>query len=975
MKLVGNLVGVFFFAAITACIGQINVRKVSEELIFHDPPFAQCHASTIEQVSPTKLMSAVFGGTREGNDDVSIWLSTKEDGEEWSEPVEIANGKINDTLRYPTWNPVLFKTNKGKLFLFYKAGPSPRKWWGMVRTSTNNGKTWSRAERLPDGILGPIKDKPVQLADGTILSPSSTETEESWKVHLEKSTDQGETWAIIPIDPKTEFDVIQPTLLIHPDNKLQILARSKNNAIVEAYSDDHGDSWGKLTKTDLPNPNSGIDAVTLKNGWHLLVYNPTVKGKDDRAKLNVAVSKDGTIWSDALVLENENEGEFSYPAVIQTNDGKVHITYTYNRVNAKHVVLTVEEEVASEDFTLVAYNNPDLKVDLGVGLWAWPLPMDFDEDGDMDLVVSCPDTPFNGLYFFENEGETYEGITSFKPPVKIGPSAKNIQISYVNGEARVMGPGVEFQNFRSAKLNAPASIFDAKILEERHEKIRFSQWKYVDYENDGDLDIIVGMDEWGEYGWDNAFDKKGNWTNGPLHGYVYLLENVDGKYVEKGKLQAAGKPLDVYGAPSPNMYDFDGDGDLDIICGEFLDKLTWFENIGSREQPEYAKGRILKNTEGIIKMDLEMIIPVGVDWDNDGDMDLVIGDEDGRVALAENTGEVQNHMPVFKSPVYFKQQADNVKFGALVTPYSVDWDNDGDEDLICGNSAGYIGFIENLDGGNPPRWDQPKRLKAEGDVIRIMAGDSGSIQGPAESKWGYTTLSVSDWDGDGLRDIIVNSIWGKVEWYKNVGSKNNPQLTKAQPIKVQWEQQPPKPEWNWWNPESDHLATQWRTTPVTVDWNKDGLMDLIMLDHEGYLVFFERFKKGDELMLHPGKRIFYGVNGSGFDGKHGVKDSTAGVLRLNVNPYGGSGRRKLCVTDWDGDGDIDILVNSLNVSWMENLGVEDGRVKFRNRGALTERKLAGHTTSPTTVDWNKDGKPELLVGAEDGHLYYLNNEY
>ncbi len=631
------------------------------------------------------------------------------------------------------------------------------------------------------------------------------------------------------------------------------------------------------------------------------------------------------------------------------------------------------EAEAPADFTLVTYNNPGLKVDLGVGLWAWPLPMDFDEDGDMDLVVSCPDTPFNGLYFFENTGETHEGITSFKAPVKIGPSVKNIQLSYVKGEARVMGPGVEFQDFSSAILNAPDSIFNAKTLEERHEKIRFSQWKYVDYENDGDLDIIVGIDEWGAYGWDNAFDQEGNWTNGPLHGYVYLLENVKGKYVEKGKLQAAGKPLDVYGAPSPNMYDFDGDGDLDIICGEFLDKLTWFENVGSRERPEYAEGKILKNAEGVIKMDLEMIIPVGVDWEGDGDMDLVIGDEDGRVALVENTGEVKDHMPVFASPKYFKQQAQNVKFGALVTPYSVDWDQDGDEDLICGNSAGYIGFIENLDGGNPPRWDQPKLLKAEGEVIRIMAGDSGSIQGPAESKWGYTTLSVNDWDGDGLQDIIVNSIWGSVEWYKNVGSKQNPELSQAQTIKVQWEQQPPKPEWNWWDPKSDQLATQWRTTPATTDWNQDGLMDLVMLDQEGYLVFFERFKQGQALLLHPGKRIFYGVNASGFDAKHGVKDSTAGVLRLNVNPYGGSGRRKLCITDWDGDGDMDVLVNSLNISLMENLGVEEGMVQFSNKGTLAERKLAGHTTSPTTVDWNKDGKPELLVGAEDGHLYYLNN--
>jgi predicted neuraminidase len=179
----------------------------------------------------------------------------------------------------------------------------------------------------------------IQLANGTILSPSSTEMNGNWKVHIEKSTDLGKTWQVIPVDPQTEFNVIQPSILIHPDNTLQMLCRSKGNSINQAYSNNNGDSWGIITKTNLPNPNSGIDAITLKNGWHLLVYNPTVEGKNGRAKLNVAVSKDGSKWTDTVILENEEQGEYSYPAVIQAEDGKVHITYTYNRVNIKHVVL------------------------------------------------------------------------------------------------------------------------------------------------------------------------------------------------------------------------------------------------------------------------------------------------------------------------------------------------------------------------------------------------------------------------------------------------------------------------------------------------------------------------------------------------------------------------------------------------------------------------------------------------------------
>jgi predicted neuraminidase len=327
-----------FFPAIT-CLGQITLKKVSEELVFKSPPFTQCHASTIVEITPGKYMVAAFGGTAEGNKDVCIWSSISENGK-WNEPSKMADGIINDTLRYPCWNPVLFRTREGKLFLWYKTGPSPRIWWGMVRTSTDAGRTWTSPERLPPGILGPIKNKPVQLPDGSILSGSSVETSQSWKVHLEKSVDSGRTWKVIPVDTGTKFYVIQPTILLHPDNKLQILCRSKNNAIVQAFSTDNGITWGTLTRTELPNPNSGIDAVTLKDGWFILAYNPTIQGnEEDRAKLNVAVSKDGIKWKDELILENESKGEFSYPAVIQTSDGKINIIYTYNRANIKHVVL------------------------------------------------------------------------------------------------------------------------------------------------------------------------------------------------------------------------------------------------------------------------------------------------------------------------------------------------------------------------------------------------------------------------------------------------------------------------------------------------------------------------------------------------------------------------------------------------------------------------------------------------------------
>ena len=182
-----------------------------------------------------------------------------------------------------------------------------------------------------------------------------------------------------------------------------------------------------------------------------------------------------------------------------------------------------------------------------------------------------------------------------------------------------------------------------------------------------------------------------------------------------------------------------------------------------------------------------------------------------------------------------------------------DFDGDGDQDIVTGNTAGYIGFIENLGGGASPKWARPAYLEADGKVIRIEAGPNGSIQGPCEAKWGYTTLSVADWDHDGLPDIVANSIWGKVVWYRNVGTRKRPKLAAAQPVTVAWKGKPPRPAWNWWEPNGNELATQWRTTPVAIDWNRDGLHDLVMLDHEGYLAFFER-REGCLLYTSPSPR-------------------------------------------------------------------------------------------------------------------------
>lgn len=605
------------------------------------------------------------------------------------------------------------------------------------------------------------------------------------------------------------------------------------------------------------------------------------------------------------------------------------------------------------------YNYPGLTVDLGVGLWAVPFPMDWDNDGDNDLLVSTADVPSKGMYLFENDGS---GV--FLPGKRLDTAKHNLTISYVGGKEILCEPGKQYDDFRKELFSNPKPI----PFEKKFYSGRTNQWKFADYDGDGISDLLIGVSDWRDYGWDDAFDANGNWTHGAIHGYAYWIKNNGSddapKYGEAKQIQIGGKPLEVYGCPSPNLVDWDKDGDMDLICGEFMDKITFFENTGDRQHPVYAAGKHLTANGAVIKMELQMLQVVVFDWDQDTDSDIIVGQEDGRVAWIENTGADANGLPRLKPPVFFKQQADKVKCGALTTPCSIDWDGDGDQDLICGNTAGFIEWIENLDGKPQPKWAAPKRLTANGEAVRIMAGANLSIQGPAEAKWGYSVPYAADWDMDGLPDIVMNTIVGKIIWYRNLGTKTHTALAPGQAIEVEWQGAPPKPAWNWWDPKGKELAVQWRTRPNIFDLNDDGLNDLILIDHEGYLSFFERSKRGNQLVALPGKRIFF--------------DEKNAPLRLNNGAAGKSGRRKIDLVDWDNDGDLDILINSpntsptqtRNISYYENASSNRQKFNFHYRGDITPNRLEGHTTSPTHVDWNRDGVPDLLVGAEDGFFYY-----
>ncbi len=377
-----------FLLIITALLGSCtkqNYKKISlaektwkegvlvEEFINQDPPYKSCHAATIVEATNGDLISAWFGGSHERNPDVGIWVSKRKNGI-WTKGVEVANGIQNDSLRYPTWNPVLYQIPDGELLLFYKVGPHPSSWWGMLTRSYDSGESWSTPEKLPDGFLGPIKNKPVLLSNGNLLLPSSTEGN-GWNLRMESTPDFGKTWKLGDTLPKGIDDIhaIQPSVLVHKNGRLQQLGRTRNRQLFSTWSDDNGATWSDLTLLNMPNNSSGTDALTMKNGEHVLVYNHVwpVAGtsKSYRSPLNIAVSKDGIDWNAALVLEDSQISQYSYPSIIQGKDGMLHVVYTWRRQKIKYVKIDPAKLVSFPIKNGVWPGSTRKRYNIGVSDW------------------------------------------------------------------------------------------------------------------------------------------------------------------------------------------------------------------------------------------------------------------------------------------------------------------------------------------------------------------------------------------------------------------------------------------------------------------------------------------------------------------------------------------------------------------------------------------------------------------------------
>ncbi len=343
MKLYYAIIPVFFLfnsqIAFSAGIGEDDWKEgvLVDEFVYTSAPFPSVHAATITE-TPSGLLTAFFGGEYEGHKDVSIYISRQQHGR-WSEPLKVVEG-ITAEERKACYNPVLFCYPDGEILLFYKIGKNVQDWTGYLIRSKDDGNTWSKPEALPDGFLGPIKNKP-ELIGGKLICPSSTENN-GWQVHFEITEDRGKTWRKTAQINSKPWNIIQPSILRLKDGRLQVVCRSQNEQLISSFSSDEGETWSDPVALYLPNNNSGTDAVTLRDQRHLLVYNH-VKTKQSayvdkaRTPLHVAVSEDGITWKAALILEDSSIGEYSYPSVIQGKDGTVHIVYTWRRQTIKYV--------------------------------------------------------------------------------------------------------------------------------------------------------------------------------------------------------------------------------------------------------------------------------------------------------------------------------------------------------------------------------------------------------------------------------------------------------------------------------------------------------------------------------------------------------------------------------------------------------------------------------------------------------------
>ena len=595
---------------------------------------------------------------------------------------------------------------------------------------------------------------------------------------------------------------------------------------------------------------------------------------------------------------------------------------------------------------------------------------DFDKDGDVDLFVGFSGVPDKqGIFYYENIGSTNNYLLA---------SGKRIYDLKKDFQLFDWDKNGQFEILLDREIFKPNNFFEKPILS-RIDKLPHpasAQAIFIDWDGDGVDDLLSSQQISPRHYpsnsiWDPSlppYTPLGVWMGNSRKYAIVFHKNIgSNKNPDYGKstpVKAGGIPIELNGSLSISMGDLDGDGDKDLVVGNRF-QLINFRNVGTSLLPELEKGRLLKTGDNQDPFSI-YIRPKLADWDGDSKIDILLGNEDGRPTWIKNLGKGK-----FDIERFIIQLDPEIDFGCLSVPVVCDWDSDGDYDLLSGNSSGFVEYLENISSSETKFiFAKSQKLMAGEREIRILAYNGGSIQGPHEAKYGYTMPTVADWDEDGDLDLLLSDIKGEHHFYKNIGTKSRPKLTKAETLKVAWDEIPPKPSFNWREPEPTELVTFPRCRPAVIDWNSDGLLDYIAIDHEGYLAFYETFLQNGEKWLKKGSRCFLNQEGS--------------PIRISEMAGGQAGRARIAFADWDSDGDIDIIHNAhglfgetpaflkkvKHAGWFENNGVE-GQPRFTWRGEIIKKDIprtSEHSTSPEVIDFDGDGKLDLLLGGEDGRI-------
>ncbi len=617
------------------------------------------------------------------------------------------------------------------------------------------------------------------------------------------------------------------------------------------------------------------------------------------------------------------------------------------------------------------YSKTIAEGDLSVGLWAAVDVVDWYGKGSKDLILSY----HGGVFLSESRGTSPDGTPVLLPKRKIEGISGYVTtvdfdgsgVFHIISAKRKKGHFLFFRNTGSPgrpEFSGPETVGTG--VDENHMKVMF-----FDIDGDGIKELIVGTDFWDDYWPDGErwaspryvpYDENGRWRGGPLRGHVYVLKPKRDvsklEFFDPIPLKSDGNILEVYGWATSAFGDFRGIGRNELICADFLDRLHFFPKEGENFW-EFGVGRPVKCPDGgDLVMPQCMHFCTTDDWDGDGAVDLLVGAEDGYIYFVRNTGRTMNGVPLFEDPVRVQTLSPDLHAGILSVPTVSDWNGDGKPDLIVGNGAGYILYYENLGDRDNPIFAKEIELEADRAVMRVQAGYNGSIQGPSEAKWGYTCPTVDDWDGDGLPDILMSDIWGYHTFFRNTGTRTSPRLAPGERL----------------NFEGTELKTVWRVRPAVVDWLGNGRLSYVCLDEEARLSTY--WKASDTELM--GKRL--------------LRFEWGDPVTFTEDFGGGRGRIKLRVYDWTGDGRYDIMAGTHSSASIPPQGIPRRDfhratvVLLRNVGSNADPKFAapvyvkfkggplkfgGHSCAPDIVEFDGDGEPDIVIGTEDGDIFWL----